>query len=35
MKEGIKNIVIYDKSVSKYADKLLIKLSEWRNNLNR
>jgi hypothetical protein len=35
MKEGEKEIVIYDKNESKYSEKLIIELSERKNNLSR
>jgi hypothetical protein len=35
MKEEKKEIVVYNKSETKYADKLPIKLSECRNKLSR
>jgi hypothetical protein len=35
MKEGTKEIAIYDNNESKYSDKLLIKLSEYQNNSSR
>ena len=35
MKQGTKEIAIYVKNESKYSDKLLIQLSERKNNLSR
>jgi hypothetical protein len=35
MKEGTKEISIYDKNENKYSEKFLIRLSERKNNLNR
>ena len=35
MKEGKKEIAIYDKNENKYSEKLLIQLSERKNNSSR
>ena len=35
MKEGMKEIAIFDKNESKYSAKFLIELSEPKNNLIR
>jgi hypothetical protein len=35
MKEGKKEIVVYNKNEYKHSEKLIIRLSERKNNLSR